>query len=69
MYIAINKNDTSNNIGIDLSANVLNTMFFYLSFNDISNNKPDTPLFLCPLLKDVTVSNNITIDLSAYVLK
>jgi hypothetical protein len=35
--------------------------------HNLQNNKQDNLLFTSPLLKDV--SNNITLDLSAYVFK
>ncbi len=41
--------------------------FVDTSLNDLQNKKQDNLLFTSPLLKDI--SNNITIDLSAYPLK
>jgi hypothetical protein len=49
-----------------LSAYVLNTNFD-LSLNDISNNKQNYFTCIEPLIKN-DISNNITIDLSAYAL-
>ena len=60
------KNDSTNNINIDLSAYALKTNVDS-SLNDLQIKKQDNLSFTSPLLKDI--SNNISIDLSAYPLK
>ena len=56
---------------LDVSGNIRGSAFIgsgssltNLNYNNISSNKP---IFISPLIQDI--SNNITIDLSAYPLK